>query len=151
MVNEYALLNALKTALDADAILDTLLNVTDGVSKVILGPARPPTGSNPTIQLYVSEHQVDEEAKWDRLEVTVGIYASDRPDPPGPADVKQIADIMDRLITLVDELPPALTSHRSYNIGLIGFSPVGPAPNPPDGEPQHFQEAKFYFRGIKLV
>lgn len=146
MVNEYLLLNGLKTALDADATLKTLLNVKGTSSKVILGPARPTVASNPTIQLYVSEHQVDEEAKWDRVEVTFGVYATDI---TGLADVQQIANIIDRVVPLVDELPPTLTGHQKFNIGLIGFSPVGPAPNPPDGVPQHFQEAKFYFRGIK--
>lgn len=147
MVNEYLLLNAIKTALDADATLKTLLNVKGTSSKVILGPARPTTGSNPTIQLYVSEHQVDEEAKWDRVEVTAGVYATD---DTGLADVEQIANIMDRVVILMDEAVPNLAGHNEFNIGLIGFSPVGPAPNPPDGEPQHFQEARFMFRGIKL-
>jgi len=148
MVNEYLLLNALKTVLDADATLKGLLNVKGGSSKVLLGPARPTVASNPTIQLFVSQHTADEEAKWDILEVTFGVFASDI---VPLADVQQIANIMDRVVTLVDELPPNLTAHRSYNIGLVGFTPVGPAPNPPDGDPQHFQEARFTFRAIKTA
>lgn len=147
MVNEYLLLNALKTVLDGDTTLSTLLNKKTGSPKVLLGPARPTTASNPTIQLFVSEHTADEEAKWDTLEVTMGAFASDLVGPL--ADVQQIAGIMDRMVTLVDELPPNLLSHRSFNIGLIGFTSVAPAGDGPDGKPQHFQEARFKFRAIK--
>lgn len=149
MVNEYKLLNGLKTVLDADATLSTLLKVKTGSTKVVLGPSRPTVASNPTIQLFVSGHPEDEEAKWGTLEVTAAIFSSDKED--GTADVQEIADIADRVVTLFDETPPTLTGHRSYNQGLTGFQTVVPAGLGPDGKPQHVQEVRFVYRGIKTT
>lgn len=144
MVNEYLLLSALKTRLDADAALKTLLNVKGTSSKVILGPARPTVGSNPTIQLFVSGHSEDEEAKWGPLETTMAVLASDL--PAGLADVQQIANIAERAVALLDDLPLTVTGHRIYNIVLTGLQPVSPAGNGPDGNPQHGQEVRFTCR-----
>jgi len=149
MVNEYLLLNSLKTVLDADAALTALLKVKSGSTKVILGPTRPSMGSNPTIQLFVSDHGEDEEAKWGKLQVTAAILSSDKAD--GTADVQEIANIVERVVMVVDETPPSLTGHRSYNLGLTGFQPVSPAGAGADGKPQHVQEAHFLYRGIKTT
>lgn len=147
MLNEYTLLTALKTVLDADTTLAGLLNVKEaGDSKVMLGPSRPTVAQSPYLQIYVSSHSADEEAKWDTVEVSFVIYASDS---NGLADLKQIADIADRLATLVDELPPTLAGHIKYNIGLTGFTTTVPTPLSTDGTAQHYQEMRFNFRGIK--
>lgn len=149
MVNEFKLLNALKTTLDADATLKTLLKVKGASSKIILGPSRSSVASNPTIQLFVSGHPEDEEAKWGTLEVTAAVFSSDKAD--GTADVEEIANIAERVVTLLDELPPTFTGHRSYNQALTGFQPVVPAGTGPDGKTQHVQEVRFVHRGIKTT
>lgn len=147
MVNEWLLLNGLKTVLDADATLSALLQVVEaGESKVLLGPSRPVTAQSPYLQLYVSSHTADEEAKWDTVEVSFVIYASDK---SGLADLEQIANIADRLAVLVDETPPTLAGHTKYNIGLTGFTTTVPTPLSTDGTAQHYQEVRFNFRGIK--
>jgi len=145
MLNEFLLLNAVKTVLTADVTLSNLLNKKDS-GKVLLGPSRPTVAGNPMIQLFCSAHQVEEEAKWDTAELTVRVYASDILDL---ADVEEISTIVDRVVTLLDELPPALVGHIKYNIGLTAWTPVGPAPDSPDGTKQHYQEVRFNFRGIK--
>lgn len=145
MVNEYLVLNAVKTRLDGDATLKGLLNVKGTSSKVLLGPARPTMASNPTIQLWVSGHSEQEEAKWGLLEVTAAVFASDLTGPL--ADVQQIANIAERVVVLMDDQSLTVSNHRIYNFVLIGFQPVSPVPNSPDGEPQHAQEIRFNCRG----
>lgn len=51
MVKIGAILNAVKSVLDADSTLDTLLGVTDGISKVILGIEMPGDACPPVINI----------------------------------------------------------------------------------------------------
>ena len=147
MVNEWLLLTGLKAVLDADTTLAGLLNVKEtGDSKVMLGPSRPVMAQSPYLQIYVSAHTADEEAKWDTVEVSCVIYASDL---NGLADLKQIADIAERIWILMDEQPPTLAGHIEYNLGGAAATQVVPTPLSTDGTAQHYQEIRFNFRGIK--
>lgn len=146
MLNEFLLLSALQTTLNNDAALSALVNKKEQSGKVLLGPTRPTVAANPMVQLFVSNHLVEEESKWDTAEVTLRVYATDKLDL---ADVEQISNIVDRLVALIDEQPPTLAGHIQYNIGLTAWSPILPAPDSPDGTKQHYQEIKFNFRGIK--
>lgn len=148
MFNEFKLLNTLKTDLDADATLSTLLNKLPDSTKVALGPSRPRMAQNPSIHLFVSSHTVDEEAKWDLMEISCAVFASDNTD--GTADIQQIANIADRVAAMLDEGVLTIDAqHRQFNIQLTGIGLVVPEPDTQDGYQAHQQTLRFSFRGIQ--
>jgi len=140
-IDEYAVLSAVKTILDADSTLDTLLNVKGGSSKVILGIERPDICAMPTIHLSFLTRNIDPNTKMNNILYRVAWFANAYPDKT--EDIETLANIGERIYDLLDDVLPSVSGHRiQVNVAESGESSAVDMKEP-EGRPNHFQSLTF--------
>jgi len=140
-IDEYAVLSALKTILDADSTLDTLLNVKGGSSKVIIGMERPDICAMPTVHLSFLTRNIDPETKMNNVLYRVTWFVSAYPDKK--EDIDTLTNIGERIYDLLDDVLPTVSGHGvQVNVAESGESSAVDIKEP-EGRPNHFQSLTF--------
>lgn len=102
MLKVGEILTAVKTVLDADSTLDTLLGVTEGISKIIKGAELPSGASAPCVNLVdLTENTVDADTKLKAFILAVVVRANTT--EYGLIDYDALDDIGNRIYTLLED------------------------------------------------
>jgi hypothetical protein len=143
MIRSGEILNAVKTILDADSTLDTLLDVGD-FGKTVLGPELPESAGLPVINLVdLTNFVTDIDTKMSEMVVGVVIrcYNSEYDRP----DYDTLDDISARVNTLLDDETLTLTNNQFCACYFEDVTPVSPDF---DRSNASIQQVRFRVHGI---
>lgn len=139
-INEHAVLDAIKTILDADTTLDSLLHVV-GTSKVILGVERPEASNLPVIHLSFLIRDVDGETKLNNILIRATWFVSAYPD--GREDIEMLADIGERIYDLLDDVSLSVSDCLVDFFCAESGESSAKDMQMPEGRKEHFQSLTF--------
>ena len=139
-VNEFTILNAIKTVLDADSTLGSLLGVVADSSKVILGMERPKKCGSPVVHLSFLTRNILE-VKTNILLLRVVWFVNAK--ATGEEDIETISEIGERIYDLLDDhaftIPGYLVDTFSAESGESSAKDM----QEPEGRENHFQSLTF--------
>jgi len=149
-VNEYTVLSAIKTILDADSTLSgrDYLNVVGGSSKVLLGVERPKTYSASVIHLSFLTRDINPETKLNNLLIRATWFVNAY--PSGQEDIERLARIGERIYDLLDDYDFSMSAYRVDFFSAESGESSAKDMQEPEGRDNHFQSLTFRM-GIRRI
>jgi hypothetical protein len=139
-INEYIILSAIKTILDADSTLGELLGVMVDSSKVILGMERPNKCSSPTIHLSFLTRNIPE-TKLNSVLLRVVWFVNAK--ATGEEDIETIANIGERVYDLLDDYSFTVPDYQIDSFSAESGESSAKDQQEPEGRENHFQSLTF--------
>ena len=140
-INEYTVLSAIKTVLDADSTLNDLLGAVEGSSKVILGMERPKRCSAPVIHLSFLTRTILPDIKQNFLLLRIAWFVNAK--APGEEDIETIANIGERVYDLLDDYSFTISGYRVDSFSAESGESSAKDMQEPEGRDNHFQSLTF--------
>jgi len=145
MIRHDRILKGLKTLLDVDATLKTLLGSMSGDSKVIIGLGRQDI-MYPWISLAVVTHDVEISTKYEWVTFVVVIHTAKK--SSGEYDLEVLSAIAERVDVLLDEKYKTI-SVSGAKFDQFYFESCSPAAD--EGEDGCFQTLNYRLQGKKIT